>query len=64
MKIKKGLYQCGFCGEMIRQNPQRAKSMGKKGALVSMVICLKCGNFVSQKTLFEIQTKMAKGERV
>ena len=62
MKISKGVYRC-HCGNIVHQKVNRVEGVGRKGVGVDMVKC-DCGMLVSQKTKTEIETKLARGEKV
>lgn len=53
---KRSKYQC-YCGEKIYQ-------IVTKRAGTDMVKCSRCGNFVSQKTKIQIETKIERGQKI
>lgn len=53
---KRSKYKC-YCGEKIYQ-------VVGKGAGTDMVKCVKCGNFVSQKTKSQIEMKIERGQKI
>lgn len=60
---KRSKYQC-YCGEIIYQIVGKSTGAGNNGAGTDMVKCLKCGNFVSQKTKTQIEIKLERGEKI
>lgn len=65
MKIGDNLYECG-CGNIIeidiQKIPNNEGKKDKRGSMKrklnsGMVKCLKCGNYISQKTLTELKLK-------
>jgi len=54
MKVGDNLYECGFCGTVKNQFVNLRTGDGKKGVAADQVRCLKCGNYISQKTRGEL----------
>ena len=50
MKIGENKYRCDFCGNVVTQSVGKVKGSGNKGTASDQVKCLRCGNYISQKT--------------
>ena len=55
MKIGNNKYRCDFCANVVEQAVGKVKGNGKKGTATDQVSCLRCGNYISQKTREEMK---------
>lgn len=55
MKIGDNKYRCDFCANVVTQAVGKIKEAGKKGIASDKVKCLRCGNYISQKTKQEMK---------